>query len=493
MRILFICDWDYVLLWHPVAKMLKESGFASECIALVVGRIYYEHLRADNAGVFDRIYLMQDGVEEVPDQIPDLDLRITSIEKRYPEAPLWRFVWADRSWVKCGYDEIRKRLVICFDYFEDLYLREKPDFVLANAYASMPHLISYEVARRQGLPIVRPMSVRLEDRYVISDNAMEHEGWINDYHTGKRVLSAATRAEVIRFLDDFRRNGTKPAYQALRAKEHQVGFGHLYRFLRYIYRYWFTGAFQGDHSKANPFRRLWSEVSWRVRRAYFSAPGRWDPYLSDEKYVYFPLHVQPEMSTMTFAPFYLDQLSILENLSKSLPMDHRLVVKEHPSMLGRRSAQYYERIRALPNVRLVNPLADSFEITRNSAAIFTITGTVGLEGLIMRKPVIVLGSTYYRYCPLTIDASKLAPVQWPALLAETLGSYRHDDEVLITFLGAVFEQSFRGIFVEPLAAPDRVLNQENLQILVSQIQRFVLHRQTSSGAVDETASPSVVG
>ena len=397
-------------------------------------------------------------------------------------------MWADRSWVKCGYDEIRKRLVACFDYFEHLYSTEAPDLVLANAYASMPHLISYEVARKQNISIYRPMSVRLEDRYVISNNAMEEEDWINSYFNGEDNVSPEIRDEVTQFLDDFRKNSKKPAFQAMRAKEHHVSFGHLYRFIRYIYNYWYSGMFKGDHTKANPLKRAWIESSWRIRRAYWEKPNRWDEYCSNEKYVYFPLHVQPEMSTMTFAPFYLDQLSILENLSKSLPVDYRLVVKEHPSMLGRRAGEYYDRIKALSNVRFVNPLTDSFEITKNAAAIFTITGTVGLEGLIMKKPVIVLGSTYYRYCPLAINAGNIAPTQWPQLLVNTLNNYEHDEEVLIKFLGAIFERSFHGVYVEPLASVDQVLAEDNLAKLIDQIKLLPINKAGSQNSQTKQAS-----
>ena len=489
MKILFICDWDYVYLWHPVAKQLKERGIADKCIALVVGRIYFEKLSAENEGVFDRIYLLQDGVEHVPDSMPDVEKKLLALESKYHEHPLWRYVWADRSWVKCGHEEINKRLVVCFDYFEELYGREKPDLVLTNAYASMPHLISYEIAKKLGIPAVRPMSIRLEDRYILSDNAMEEEDWIGDYFTAMKSISDTTRSEVNSFLSEFRQHNKKPAYQTLRAKEHEVSFGHLYRFLRYMYRYWVSGTFKGDHSKPTPLRRLINESTWRIRRAISARPSQWDSFKPEEKYVYFPLHVQPEMSTMTFAPFYLDQLSILENLSKSLPTGYRLLVKEHPSMLGRRKGSYYERIRSLPNAILVSPFVDSFKITNNAEMIFTITGTVGLEGLIMKKPVIVLGSTFYRFCPLTISAMDVAPTQWPRLIADTLAVYQHDEEVLITFLGALFERAFCGIYVEPLAALDKVLALDNLDTLINQILHFTKGNIAASGGQENIPSP----
>lgn len=474
MKILFICDWDYALLWHPVAKRLKELGFATECVALVVGKNYYEKLLDENDSVFDKIYLMQEGTEILPEDIPLLDDKISSIQNKYNSSLLWRYVWADRSWVKCGYNEIRKRLVVCFNYFEKLYSTEKPDLILANAYASMPNLISYEVACKQGISIQRPMSVRLENRYIMSDNAMEEESWIEDYFNGNTSLLPNTRTDVLKFLQNFRVNSKQPTFQVIRSKEHQVTFGHLLRFIRYIYRYWISGIFRGDHTKANPFKRIWIESAWRIRRAHWLKPKHWDSYDSNENYVYFPLHVQPEMSTMTFAPFYLDQLCIIENLSKSLPMNYRLVVKEHPSMLGRRNGDYYKRIKALPNIKFVSPLTNSFEITKNASAIFTITGTVGLEAMIMKKPVIVLGSTYYRYCPLAINAKSIAPTEWPELLAKTLNTYEHNEELLITFLGAIFERSFSGTYVEPEAALNDVLDKDNLEKLVNQITTIKL-------------------
>ncbi len=472
MKILFICDWDQAYTSQRVAERLKASGFATECVALVIGKIYYEELLRTNSGVFERIYLMQEGTERLPELIENLDGRLAAIERRYPEHPLWRYVWADRSWVRCGYDEIRKRLVVCFEYFEELYGREKPDLLLTNAFGSMPQLISQEVARKQGIPLIRPMALRLQDRYILSDNATEDVSWVTDYLTGRRPLSEAARAEVLQFLDEFRRHTERPAYLALRAKEHEVTAGHFYRFFRYIYRYWFTGAFKGEHSKANPFKRLRDDISWRVQRARFARAEQWDSYRTDEKYVYFPLHYQPEASTMSLAPFYLDQLNIIENLSKSLPIGYRLYVKEHSYMLGRRSAEYYARIKALANVRLVSPFTDSFEIIERSSLVFTITGTPGLEAMILKRPVVVLGAAYFRFCPLAVDASRTAPTDWPRLISELLANSHHNEETLVTFLGALFERGFRGTYVEPLASPDTVLAPDNLDRLAEQIVTF---------------------
>ena len=118
---------------------------------------------------------------------------------------------------------------------------------------------------------------------------------------------------------------------------------------------------------------------------------------------------------------------------------------------------------------MINPKVNSIDIIKKSEAIFTITGTVGLEGLILKKPVIVLGSCYFKYCPLVIDAGDVAPTKWPQIIEKALKKHKHDEKILTSFLGAIFEHSFQGMYVEPLAAPDIVLSESNLQILCDQI------------------------
>src|SRR5690606_12929500 len=57
-----------------------------------------------------------------------------------------------------------------------------------------------------------------------------------------------------------------------------------------------------------------------------------------ERYVLFPIHFQPEASTLVRGPYYLDQASLIEDIAKSLPVGYRLYVKEHMANRGRRTA-----------------------------------------------------------------------------------------------------------------------------------------------------------
>ncbi len=365
--------------------------------------------------------------------------------------------------------------MVCFDYFEHLLSTIKPDLIITNAYASMPHLILYEVAKKMKIQIIRPMSIRLGKNYILSESAMEQEFWINDYLEGKKIPKEGSLIKAKNFIREFRESPPPPYYQKIKNSQKLVTVGHLYRFLRYAFQFWFTAVYKNDHTKVNPLRRLIKESQWRVSKRLMMRLGFWDKFTPTERYIYFPLHVQPEMSTMTFAPYYLDQLAVLANISKSMPIGFKLVVKEHPSMLGHRTQKYYKQLRALPNMLLISPFENNAKILKAADLIFTITGTVGLEGLILKKPVIVLGSVFFKYCPLVFDAAHIAPPDWPALIDKALNDYRYDETILVNFMAALFDRSFEGVYIETLACPDIVLERQNLKILMDNILNYVNH------------------
>ena len=80
-----------------------------------------------------------------------------------------------------------------------------------------------------------------------------------------------------------------------------------------------------------------------------------------------------------------------------LPENYKLVVKEHPSMFSRgsefkvRSIYNYQSILRLPNVVLSKMDMDNFKLIDHAKAVSTITGTVGLESYVMKRPVILFG------------------------------------------------------------------------------------------------------
>lgn len=142
--------------------------------------------------------------------------------------------------------------------------------------------------------------------------------------------------------------------------------------------------------KAN-FLRMYrrKRLDMFLRKQYGEIPG---------KAVFFPMHFQPEASTLVNGIWYSNQIALIEDISKSLPLGYVLVVKEHPRGRGMRPFWQYQHIENLYNV-IISDLP-SKEIIRRCDAVITISGSVGFEALALDKPVIVLGRTFHSYSEL---------------------------------------------------------------------------------------------
>ncbi len=125
-----------------------------------------------------------------------------------------------------------------------------------------------------------------------------------------------------------------------------------------------------------------------------------EPFKNDKKYIYVPLHYQPEMNTSPMGGMYANQLLMIQKLSYYLPKDILLYVKDHPRQkMKYRDLQFYTDIINLDNTRLISRKEDTFKLIENSIAVATITGTAGWEGLFRGKPFLLFGFHVYQYFP----------------------------------------------------------------------------------------------
>ena len=117
----------------------------------------------------------------------------------------------------------------------------------------------------------------------------------------------------------------------------------------------------------------------------------------DLPFVYFPLHVEPEQTLLIRAPHYTDQLCLITNISKSLPINYKLFIKEHPAMKfnGWHDISFYQKILALPNVEIFHPSLSNEEFIEKSSLVLSIAGTAGLQAAFYNKPSIVFSDVNY--------------------------------------------------------------------------------------------------
>jgi len=147
------------------------------------------------------------------------------------------------------------------------------------------------------------------------------------------------------------------------------------------------------YSLSNAQRTIKRWVRSKYIGQFFSNPP------PSEQFYLYPLHFHPEASTSVRARYFVDEYPVVKNLAFSIPFGSWLYVKDHPSAVGLPTLDFYRRISRLPNVRLLAPGQNTKCLIRDSLGVITLTSTVGLEALIMKKPVWTLGEAFYDFHP----------------------------------------------------------------------------------------------
>ena len=149
---------------------------------------------------------------------------------------------------------------------------------------------------------------------------------------------------------------------------------------------------------SNPYKKTFFLISSAIKRSYlFSKFNSSFQIPKDEKYIYMPLHYIPESTTYIKAPMYVNELNLIEAISKLLPINWKLYVKEHQGMLGEREIKFYKKAKKFSNIRLVKPnfYKDPKPWIEKSIGVVTIAGTTAFEASMLNKPAIVFGNVFY--------------------------------------------------------------------------------------------------
>lgn len=137
--------------------------------------------------------------------------------------------------------------------------------------------------------------------------------------------------------------------------------------------------------------------AWRYERWFMALP-RWETErLRKTDYVYFPMHLQPEMTTSALGGAYADQVLALESLSAILPAGWKIIAKENPKQTAHyRGDAFLERLAHVKNLEMAGWATPSLDLIRHSRAVATVTGTAAWEGVCLGKPAVVFGEAWFK-------------------------------------------------------------------------------------------------
>lgn len=117
----------------------------------------------------------------------------------------------------------------------------------------------------------------------------------------------------------------------------------------------------------------------------------------DKLVVYMPLQFYPECSidywgtNSDFSSFYNVVSKIIANSYQKLI----ILVKEHPSAMGLRKSAFYQQFLSNHNIILTPFDVPSNEVIEKADLVLTWTGSVGVEAIMRKKPLVTFGEAYY--------------------------------------------------------------------------------------------------
>ena len=140
-----------------------------------------------------------------------------------------------------------------------------------------------------------------------------------------------------------------------------------------------------------PLRDAWWALKTRRAERYHDTPRLED---LPAKFIYYPLHLTPESSINTPAPYYVDQFRVIDAIRMAMPSDHFLVVKEHYASIMVRPPRFMRELQKRSGVRIIHFRTPGREVIKRAALTISVTGTSTLEAFMLGKPALTLGAMF---------------------------------------------------------------------------------------------------
>lgn len=353
----------------------------------------------------------------------------------------------------------------------DLY---KPDLIVSTA---IPHrlydYVLYWLCEERGIPFLTMQHTQFPGRFYFSKNEFYtiQDRFVDDWHQFENASNEelAIPADIVsryeKVKQDYRT--AAPSFMGsfeLKEKERSRPFVMIRRWFRLFptkYRPYIWGQpadatiiglcaldkkanKKYEESEGNVYQHermilYMNKYKKKLKETYESLTT---PPDYNEDYVALFLHYQPEATSCPGGDIFVDQRLCIEMLLNYLPSNYKIYVREHPHQFSRMQNGHTGRMRDLyddliknERVKLISTDVIAFDLISSAKAVCTITGTVGWEAMVRRKPVIAFGLGWYEnYAKgvLRITDEKSAEN-----MLQFIDNYQYDEHSLLAYLASV--------------------------------------------------------
>jgi hypothetical protein len=287
----------------------------------------------------------------------------------------------NKSW--WPHDRKINELLKDFLFWEYIMNEYKPVLILGNSIEKVLSLI----AQYNSINYIAKAQIKFGHKHM----------WVeNEYYQNKEVIKRM-KGNVVSYINKNTFSSINYVQEQTSKYNHSmISYSYYTALKKAILRFpnELIKLFTGYFNKNQGYRFLgWYTSIFRRPYIYnyFKKYGKKLENMHGFKLVYFPLHMEPELSILSFSPEFNNSMELIAWVSKSLPADTLIVVKEQPFSYGIRSKHYYDNLRRIGNVVLAHPATPSWQWIKCSVLVASVVGTAGVEAIFHDKPVLSAG------------------------------------------------------------------------------------------------------
>jgi hypothetical protein len=385
-----------------LAKYLKELHDC-ELYAIIDCNNNVKHFYENQNFIqFEKVWFYRDYVTY---EQTEIDLEFLKKFEDETQLNLWQIIYADRFFYSYNefynfeYSEILTILTKESKLFQQIINEINPNFSIIQVTDLQQNDLLQRLCIFNKIPVLTLHASRFEKRCIISqnfDDVDKKESKVGGTSKSLEELQHLIRGISKQTSDRLDKKGLPTSGPPTFTKRLKIGL----KYLSLIKNSQNHFAFKGRNFKNIIHKNILFFLRAYFRKNFLKKHSK-NNVDHNTRYVYFPLHLEPERIVSIHAPYYGNQLELVKHIAKSIPIDHFLYIKDHPAMsqFGYRSILFYKELLKLHNVKLISESVSSEILIKNSNLVITIAGTSGLEASFFGIPVITFSDVIYNEIP----------------------------------------------------------------------------------------------
>jgi len=408
-----------------------------------------------------------DGIDISEFSPPGKDL----IEKMYKTESLVLTIMNAKHEKLCT-DERRHLYYNLLQYWYGIFNKYKPDIIISGIIPHAVHTyLIYELARLMNVKIITAEDTWASDRLLFFNDFWEgsndlHEEFKKNKDKNFSINDLSTDLQEYYKKQTKIESGIVPVYMGTQKKQYSR-FNFLLLRLKRL-----KNSILDFTVLAVIVRYIIKQFKPNLGKEYRSLQIKPD---FNEKFIYFPLHIQPERTTSPQGDMFYDLILTIETLSVSLPSDWIIYVKEHPiqhlfrgsGFFSCRYRGYYKKIASLRNVKLVPIKTSSHLLIDKSQAVAVVTGTAGWEAVLRSRPSIIFGYSWYRDCSEIFKVNDINSCR--DAFEQIKNGFKIDQQKIVNYLKAFDDATIHGYFDPGVEKISMLTKEENRNNIIEKI------------------------